>query len=90
MTRNTVFTGRIAVAALALALAVPAVVFLAGFPSAAQAQQVVQPRAGQAGEWRLIGQTHADHAASRNSRAVSGASRESPSSVILHLSRFSA
>jgi hypothetical protein len=67
-----VFTGRFAVAALALALAVPASVVLAGFPSAAQAQQVVQPRAGQAGEWRLIGQTHADHAADHDAIVVKG------------------
>ncbi len=72
MTRNTLFAGRIAVAALALALAVPAVLFLAGFPSAAQAQQVVQPRAGQAGEWRLIGQTHADHGADHDAIIVKG------------------
>jgi len=71
---NTVMyrTGRYAVAAFALVLALPAVLTLAGLASPAQAQQVVQPRAGNAGEWRLIGQTHADHAADHDSIVVKG------------------
>ena len=65
-------TGRSAVAAFALALAVPAALVLAGLASPAQAQQVVQPKAGSAGQWRLIGQTHADHAADHDSIVVKG------------------
>ena len=65
-------TGRSAVAAFALALAVPLALVLAGLAAPAQAQQVVQPRAGNAGEWRLIGQTHADHAADHDSIVVKG------------------
>ena len=34
---------------------------LAGVPASVNAQQVVQPKAGAAGQWKLIGQTHADH-----------------------------
>jgi hypothetical protein len=37
-----------------------------------QAQQVVQPKPGAAGEWRLIGQTHADHKADHDSIIVKG------------------
>ena len=65
-------TGRCAVAAFALGLALPAALTLASLASPAQAQQVVQPRAGQAGEWRLIGQTHADHAADHDVIIVKG------------------
>ena len=65
-------TGRSAVAAFALALAVPSALVLAGLASPAQAQQVVQPKAGSAGQWRLIGQTHADHAADHDSIVVKG------------------
>jgi len=63
-------TGRYAVVALTLALS--AALTLAGLASPAQAQQVVKPRAGNAGEWRLIGQTHADHAADHDSIVVKG------------------
>ena len=38
----------------------------------AHAQQVVRPNAGAAGEWRLIGQTHADHGADHDSIIVKG------------------
>ena len=38
----------------------------------AQAQKVVQPKAGAAGTWRLIGQTHADQAADHDTIIVQG------------------
>jgi hypothetical protein len=38
----------------------------------ALAQQVVRPNAGSPGEWRLIGQTHADHKADHDSIIVKG------------------
>jgi hypothetical protein len=38
----------------------------------AQAQKVVQPNAGAAGQWKLIGQTHADHAADHDTIVVKG------------------
>ena len=38
----------------------------------AQAQKAVQPNAGAAGQWKLIGQTHADHAADHDSIIVKG------------------
>jgi hypothetical protein len=65
---------RWAIAALARILAFPVIAMLAlAFAVApAHAQQVVQPRAGSAGEWRLIGQTHADHAADHDSIIVKG------------------
>lgn len=40
--------------------------FALGAPAAAIAQQTVRPKAGATGEWKLIGQTHADHAADRD------------------------
>ena len=43
-----------------------------GAPAGALAQQVVRPNPGNAGEWRLIGQTHADHAADHDSIIVKG------------------
>jgi hypothetical protein len=45
---------------------------LAGAASPARAQQVVQPGPGAAGTWRLIGQTHADHAADHDTVVVKG------------------
>jgi hypothetical protein len=65
---------RSAVLGLAVTLAVPLALTLAlgGLAAPAQAQQVVQPRAGNAGEWRLIGQTHADHGADHDSIIVKG------------------
>ena len=41
-------------------------------PAVSLAQQVVHPNAGAAGEWRLIGQTHADHAADHDGIVVEG------------------
>jgi hypothetical protein len=38
----------------------------------AHAQQVVQPKPGAAGSWRLIGQTHADHAQDHDTIIVKG------------------
>jgi hypothetical protein len=65
---------RTATVACVLAIAVPVALTaaLAGVPGSALAQQVVQPRAGAPGEWRLIGQTHADHAADHDSIIVKG------------------
>jgi hypothetical protein len=38
----------------------------------AHAQKVVQPKGGNAGSWRLIGQTHADHGADHDTIIVQG------------------
>ena len=43
-----------------------------GLPAFALAQQAVHPNPGAAGEWRLVGQTHADHAADHDSIIVKG------------------
>jgi hypothetical protein len=60
--------------AAALALALPAVLTLtlAALAPAVHAQKVVQPKAGAAGTWRLIGQTHADHGADHDTIVVQG------------------
>jgi phosphoribosyl 1,2-cyclic phosphodiesterase len=42
------------------------------FSAPAVAQQVVRPNPGAAAEWRLIGQTQADHAADHDSIIVKG------------------
>ncbi len=65
-------TGRTALAAFALALPLAIALTLAGFAAPSWAQQLVQPKAGIAGEWRLIGRTHADHAADHDSIIVKG------------------
>jgi len=70
-------TARSALAAFAALLALPLAVTLAlaalvGYTAPSLAQQVVHPKAGAAGEWRLIGQTHADHAADHDSIIVKG------------------
>jgi hypothetical protein len=65
--------GRAAVAwALLFALPFAVVVTLASLAAPVQAQQAVQPRGGSPGEWRLIGQTHADHGADHDSIIVKG------------------
>ena len=56
---------RIAVLALLAGIALSA----SGF---AFAQQVARPNAGAPGEWRLIGQTHADHGNDHDSIVVKG------------------
>ncbi|MBK6395836.1 MAG: hypothetical protein IPQ15_15355 [Betaproteobacteria bacterium] len=56
----------------AVALTVMLAVALAGFAGSASAQKVVQPKGGSPGEWRLIGQTHADHAADHDTIIVKG------------------
>ena len=60
--------------AAACALAMPLVLMgvLAGLAVPAGAQQVVQPKPGAAGTWRLIGQTHADHGADHDTIIVQG------------------
>jgi len=55
---------RSALAVLAATLALSAAPVLA--------QKVVQPRGGSPGEWRLIGQTHADHGADHDAIIVKG------------------
>ena len=67
-------TGRSALVALAAMLALPvALTVTVAFLSApVQAQKTVQPKGGSPGEWRLIGQTHADHAADHDSIIVKG------------------
>jgi hypothetical protein len=55
-----------AAAGLALLLA------LAGLAGPAAAAKVVQPQPGNAGSWRLIGQTHADHGADHDTFIVKG------------------
>jgi hypothetical protein len=72
--KNMYSTARSAVLGLAVTLAVPLALTLAlgALAAPAQAQQVVQPKAGSAGQWRLIGQTHADHAADHDSIIVKG------------------
>ncbi len=46
--------------------------FALGAPAAVLAQQVARPNAGAAGEWRLIGQTHADHGNDHDAIIVKG------------------
>jgi hypothetical protein len=67
-----VATARAAAAALALALPMALTATLAGLAGPAQAQKVVQPKAGAAGTWKLIGQTHADHGADHDTIVVQG------------------
>jgi hypothetical protein len=73
-TMTMIAAARHAAAALALMLAFPlAVTVTAAVVSApAQAQKVVQPKGGSPGEWRLIGQTHADHGADHDAIIVKG------------------
>ena len=56
----------------ALALTVTVALIFAGFTGSADAQKVVQPKGGSPGEWRLLGQTHADHAADHDTVIVKG------------------
>ena len=60
------------VLALTTALFVMLFVSLMWLAAPAQAQQVVQPKPGPAGTWRLIGQTHADHAQDHDTIIVKG------------------
>ena len=55
---------------LALPMALAAAAWLS--PSEVRAQKVVQPKGGSAGEWRLIGQTHANHTADHDAIIVKG------------------
>jgi hypothetical protein len=63
---------RAAAAASAIALPLALAMTLAGLAAPAAAQQVVQPKPGAAGTWRLIGQTHADHAQDHDTIIVKG------------------
>ena len=56
----------------AAALLMLGVLALAGVAAPVLAQKVVQPGPGAAGQWQLIGQTHADHAADHDSIIVKG------------------
>jgi len=47
-------------------------VFLLAAPALALADKVVQPKPGAAGQWRLIGQTHANHTADHDKILVKG------------------
>ncbi len=69
---TTIAAGRTAAAALALALPIALTATLASLAAPAQAQKVVQPKAGAAGTWKLIGQTHADHGADHDTIIVQG------------------
>ena len=60
------------VLAVTIALFVVLFVSLTWLAAPAQAQQVVQPKPGAAGTWRLIGQTHADHAQDHDTIIVKG------------------
>jgi hypothetical protein len=74
MTRNEPIAafGLAKAAATALVLPLVLTVALAGLTAPAQAQKVVQPNAGAAGQWKLIGQTHADHGADHDTIVVQG------------------
>lgn len=48
------------------------VLALAVFAGSAYAQKVVQPKGGAPGQWRLLGQTHADHGADHDVIIVKG------------------
>jgi hypothetical protein len=68
---RTVRSALVALAAM-LALPVTLTVAVAFLSAPVQAQKTVQPKGGSPGEWRLIGQTHADHAADHDSIIVKG------------------
>ncbi len=65
---------RFAVMAFSLMLALPVALStaLALMAGPAEAQKVAQPRGGNPGEWRLIGQTHADHGNDHDAIIVKG------------------
>jgi hypothetical protein len=69
-------SGRVGRAALAhaagMALLVAQGLTVAVLSPPAHAQQVVQPKPGTAGTWRLLGQTHADHGADHDTIVVKG------------------
>jgi len=56
----------------ATALLMAGLLTLAGMTAPANAQKVVQPNAGEAGQWKLVGQTHADHGADHDTIIVKG------------------
>ena len=56
----------------ALALLCSGAGAMAVLAAPAQAQKAVQPNAGVGGQWKLIGQTHADHAADHDTIIVKG------------------
>ena len=69
MTQHPTISTRFAARRSALAV-LAATLALSGAP--VLAQKVVQPRGGSPGEWRLIGQTHADHGADHDAIIVKG------------------
>jgi len=74
MTRSELIaaSGLAKAAAMALVLPLVLTMALAGLTAPAQAGKVVQPNAGAAGQWKLIGQTHADHGADHDTIVVQG------------------
>ena len=70
--KMTVIRAKALAGTKAAAVALTVTLALAGFGGSADAQKAVQPKAGQAGEWRLIGQTHADHGADHDTIIVKG------------------
>jgi hypothetical protein len=74
MTRSELIAASRGAKAAATALVLPLVLTmgLAGLVAPAQAEKVVQPNAGAAGQWKLIGQTHADHGADHDTIVVQG------------------
>jgi hypothetical protein len=70
--RTVIVTLRVTLAAFSMALALTLALTLAGLAGPAGAQQVVQPKPGAAGTWKLIGQTHADHGADHDTIIVKG------------------
>ncbi len=69
MTKHSTTSAMFAVRRSALAVLAAT---LALWAAPVLAQKVVQPRGGSPGEWRLIGQTHADHAADHDVIIVKG------------------
>jgi hypothetical protein len=72
MSKRPMAPRRAIAAALALALPAALTFTLAALAPSAHAQKAVQPKAGAAGTWRLIGQTHADHGADHDTIIVQG------------------
>ncbi len=72
--KNCSMTARVLAGARSAAVALTMTVAMAlmGVAGSADAQQVVRPKGGSPGQWRLIGQTHADHAADHDVIIVKG------------------
>lgn len=66
----TAAAGRASAPTAALLVALTATLLTLSAPS--QAQKLMQPNAGAAGTWKLLGQTHADHGADHDTIIVQG------------------